>query len=237
MNADANLRRQGFVTGQMAQEEGVIKFRLQFARRPPLPESAVGHINRWRRRLHDAHLIGKDPRRYGGFGFGNISGRVGPWNALPHLRRFLITGSQTGGEADLGSEHYALVMEAHPDRNLIVAEGPLRPSSESMTHAALYAHDARIRVVMHVHAPVLWRMASVLGLPETGADIQYGSPEMAREVCRLATEMGTQACGVFAMGGHQDGLVAYGATAEEPGEQLLALNARALKLDGRSSPS
>lgn len=221
----------------MAQEEGVIKFGLQFTRRPPLEESVIGQLNRWRRRLHDAHLIGGDPRRYGGFGFGNISQRVGPWNALPHQRRFVITGSQTGAVVDLGPEHYALVVEAHPDRNLVVAEGPVRPSSESLTHAALYGHDARIRVVMHVHGPALWRMAPVLGLPATGADIPYGSPEMAREVGRIATEMGTHACGVFAMGGHEDGLVAYGATAEEPGERLLALNDRALEMDGRSSPS
>ncbi len=221
----------------MAQEEGIIKFKLRFERRPPLPESVIGSVNRWRRRLHDAQLIGCDPHRYGGFGFGNISQRVGPWNALPHLRRFVITGSQTGGVADLGPEHYALVVEAHPARNLLVAEGPVRPSSESLTHAALYAHDAHIRVVMHVHAPALWRMASTMGLPVTGADVPYGSPEMAREVRRIATDMDKDSSGVFAMGGHRDGIVAYGASADPPGEQLLALNALALKLDVRSSPS
>ncbi len=221
----------------MAQEEGIIKFRLQFVRRSPPPESVIGSVNRWRKRLHDAQLIGCDPQRYGGFGFGNISQRVGPWNALPHQRRFVITGSQTGGVADLGPEHYALVVEAHPARNLLVAEGPVRPSSESLTHAALYSHDAHIRVVMHVHAPALWRMASALGLAVTGADVPYGSPAMAREVRRLATDMGKHASGVFAMGGHRDGIVAYGGSADPPGKQLLALNARALKLEAHSRSS
>ena len=219
----------------MIQEEGIIKFRMHHTERRPLPESMIREVNQWRSRLFAAQLIGQDPSRYGGYGFGNISQRVGPPDTGAHPCGFVITGSQTGGIVDLTVAHFALVVEAHPDRNTIVSEGPVKPSSESMTHATLYALDHRLMSVMHVHAPAPWRQAQELELPMTRPDVPYGSPEMSREVRRLFAETDVYARGVFAMGGHQDGLVAFGTTAAKAGGRLLSLNERALELRARQS--
>ncbi|MDX1546565.1 MAG: class II aldolase/adducin family protein [Rhodothermales bacterium] len=209
-------------------QEGVIKYQLWFLERPPLPAEALSGIDAWRRLLFQTGLIGQDPARYGGYGYGNVSVRVPPLEAPPTWRRFAISATQTGGLPVLGPEHYALVRGCYPAENLIVAEGPGLPSSEALTHGVLYALDAGVRAVLHVHSPALWHAAAPLGLPVTRPDVPYGTPEMAGEVARLFAETDVRQRRLFAMGGHEDGLVAFGATAEEAGTVLLAALARAL---------
>ncbi len=211
-------------------QEGVIKFELWFIQTAPLPEEVLREINEWRRLLYLTQLIGRDPERYEGFGFGNISQRIAPFDAPPDERRFLITGSQTGGLPVLTGAQYALVRESHPEQNLIAAEGPILPSSESLTHGTLYALDDDLRFVMHVHSPELWRPAHTLGRPVTRPDVTYGTPEMSDEVRRLFHETDVRQQRLFAMGGHEDGLVSFGRTAEEAGTMLLNYLARAFQL-------
>ena len=98
-------------------------------------------------------LIGQDPNRYQGYGFGNISQRIGPFPAPLHHRRFAITGTQTGHLPELGPEHFAIVDVCIPLEGVVHASGPVKPSSESMAHGLLYDMDARTRCVIHVHAP------------------------------------------------------------------------------------
>lgn len=215
----------------MTQQEGIIKFALEFRPAPPLPAAALRETNAWRRILYLLHLTGRDPARYDGLGYGNLSQRLEPFDAPPAQRRFVISGTQTGGLADLGAEHYTTVLEAYPDENRLVAEGPLRPSSESLTHAALYALDASLRFVMHAHSPEIWRHAAALGLPLTDPAAAYGTPEMASETKRLFHDEKVRAGGIFVMGGHEDGVVAFGRTAEEAGTVLLLALARAFQLE------
>ncbi len=210
------------------QQEGVIKYQLWFLQAAPLPEEPLRELNAWRRLLYLTRLIGQDPDRYEGYGYGNISQRLPPFDAPPQARPFVITASQTGGLPELTGEHYALVRACYPAENVVVAEGPRPPSSESLTHGALYALDAALRFVMHVHAPEIWHRAAALGLPITRPDVPYGTPEMAEEVGRLYRETDVRTRGLFAMGGHEDGLVAFGRTAEEAGTVLLTTLARAL---------
>jgi L-ribulose-5-phosphate 4-epimerase len=210
-------------------KEGVIKFDLAFTEAPPLVHD-LRTLQAWRRLLYANHLIGQDPRRYAGYGYGNISQRVAPFEAPPHERPFVITGGQTGGLPELAQEHYVLVTACYPDRNRVVAEGPMIPSSESMTHGTLYELDDRLRFVIHVHSPEIWQAAAALGLPTTRADVAYGTPEMADEVRRLFRETDVAATRLFAMGGHEDGLVSFGETAEAAGTVLLACLARAYAL-------
>ena len=102
------------------------------------------------------------------------------------------------------------------------------PSSEALTHAAVYAQDAALRAVVHGHTPELWRHARALGLPVTDEAVPYGSPEMAREVDRLFRETDVRRHRLFAMGGHEDGVVAFGRSLDEAGSALLTHLARAL---------
>lgn len=192
--------------------EGVIKYRLRHRASPPLPWETIAELDGWRGILHRIGLIGQDPGRYGGVGFGNVSRRLGDG-------RFLITGSQTGHLATLGAQHYVTVERCDIAANTIQSHGPLPPSSEAMTHAACYAASPAIGWVMHVHCPELWRNASRLDLPVTPPEIGYGTPEMAEAVARLAGHHPLPL--LVAMGGHEDGIIACGATAAETGCVLI----------------
>jgi ribulose-5-phosphate 4-epimerase/fuculose-1-phosphate aldolase len=214
----------------LTQQEGVIKFDLTFTPEPPLPMQDLREINAWRRILHLLGLTGRDPERYDGLGYGNISRLLEPFDAPAPLRMFVISGTQTGGLRDLNEEHYALVTECEPERNRVVAEGPIRPSSEALTHGALYQADSSLRFVMHVHSPEIWRQAAVLDLPRTDPAAAYGTPEMAAETARLLGDEAVRSGGIFVMGGHEDGVVAFGRTAEEAGTVLVGVLARALVL-------
>lgn len=207
--------------------EGVIKFQLAFTPAPPLPAADLALINAWRAKLYQQRLIGQDAQRYGGYGYGNLSVRLAPYDTAPALRRFVISGSQTGDLAELGPEHYAVVTECYPQENRVVAHGPIRPSSESLTHGAVYALDAAIRVVLHAHSPEIWQAAAALGLPTTDPHTPYGTPAMAAEVARLFVETDVAQQRIFSMGGHEDGIVAFGETAEAAGDVLLAVLAAA----------
>jgi ribulose-5-phosphate 4-epimerase/fuculose-1-phosphate aldolase len=110
------------------------------------------------------------------------------------------------------------------EENIIKARGMVRPSSESLTHAAVYELDDEINFVFHVHSPQIWTRAGILDLPQTAADCEYGTPEMAIEVARVAG--GGE--GIFVMAGHEDGVVAYGPDAAAPGQAIIGLLARAM---------
>ena len=212
------------------QDEGVIKYRLDFTPSPPLTQADIEHINHWRNLLYRHQLIGQDPARYGGYGYGNLSLRLEPFEAVPALRRFVISGSQTGHLPELGPEHYTIVTECYPEENRLVAHGPIRPSSESLTHAAVYALDTKIRAVFHAHSPEIWQAAARLGIPTTRDDVPYGTPAMAAEVTRLYTTTRVAQQRIFSMGGHEDGIVSFGESAEQAGEILLAALAAATAL-------
>src|SRR5215212_6737997 len=144
----------------MSKQEGVIKFQMEFTPAPPLAAAEIAVINHWRAILYQKQLIGQDLARYGGYGYGNLSLRLAPFAAPPALRSFLISGSQTGELAELGPQHYTVVTECYPDENRLVAHGPIRPSSESLTHGAVYAFDSAIGAVLHVHSPIIWQRAA-----------------------------------------------------------------------------
>jgi len=215
-------------------DEGAIKFEAEH-REEALEERRFGELAcrlmAWREILAQTGLVGQDPARYGGFGYGNVSGRVGPPSAPRGRRAFLITGTQTSGRRCMGLEDFCLVERCWPTRNRVESRGEVLPSSESMTHGALYDLGPQIRFVFHAHSPVLWRRARELRLPTTERRVAYGTPEMAREVERLYRSTALPEVGVFSMGGHEDGIVAFGRDAEEAGGRLIRSLARARELE------
>ena len=158
-------------------------------------------------------LIGQDPGRYGNLDFGNISLRLNPQGS-----RFIVSGSQTGHVGQLSPEHYCLVVDASPGENRIESQGLIQPSSESLTHAGVYAQDSNIQAVIHGHSPEIWKHIAALKLPHTAADVVYGTVAMAVAVEQLFQSGNLGQAGLFTMLGHEDGVVAFGAT-------LQALNA------------
>ncbi len=201
----------------MADTEGVIKYQLEFTRSLPITAD-VQELNTWRSILHGLELIGQNPSRYLGYGFGNISCRA-PQNA----GQFIISASQTGAIAHLTSQHYSLVEYCDIDNNRVCASGSLPPSSEALTHAMVYQTLPSTQCVMHVHDPRLWRFGLDQGLPQTGADTEYGTLQMAREVRDLFSNSKLPELGVLFMAGHEDGLLSFGDSIEQAGARMVQL--------------
>ena len=199
----------------MPEIEGIIKYTLHYRPTAAVARPEVGQLTRWRTKLLDAGLMGQDPARYGGYGFGNISCRLPMEEDQPHRRAFMITGTQTGHKPVLDATDYATVQSWDISQNMITASGPAQPSSESLTHAVLYELDRHLRWVMHIHSVDLWRAAGKLGIPCTRPEIPYGSVAMAHEVQRIFAETEAATKRIFAMGGHEDGLVAFGQSPKE----------------------
>ena len=98
----------------------------------------------------------------------------------------------------------------------------MQASSEALTHAAIYALDPDIRAVVHVHDADLWH-ALIDRVPTTSRDISYGTPEMAREFQRLYEDTDFRVRGIAVMGGHDEGIVAFGSDISQAAERILHL--------------
>jgi len=207
----------------MSAREGVIKFALDFRPGPPPAAAQLHELNAWRLIFRQLGLLGQDPVRYDGLGFGNLSRRADDDQAPA---AFIISGTQTGGLERLDAEHYVKVWSCDPAHNRVVAEGPIHPSSEALSHGVLYQADPRIDWVMHLHSPAIFAAAKRLHLPTTDADAPYGSPAMAHEIRRLCPAAGWP--GLLVMGGHEDGILAFGATAAAAGGLAVQTLAAAL---------
>lgn len=216
----------------MTEQEGVIKYRLDHRWSDPPETALIRSLNAWRELLRKLGLIGQDPARYAGVGFGNLSRRqVNSQGA--RAPAFLISGTQTSHLARLEPKHYVWVRECDTRHNRILAEGPIHPSSEALTHGAIYAAAPELTYVFHAHCPAIWRHARVLGVALTAADVPYGTPAMAAEVRRLLAAAEVRRSGALAMDGHEDGVISFGPSAEAAGCAMLALLARALELTDR----
>lgn len=214
------------MTSTTAFDEGVTKFELEFVPAPPVPIERLRALIAWRAILWRLGLVGRDPARYGGVGFGNLSRRLSPPGVSPP--RFAVTGTQTGAIAALDATHFAVVTACDPKRNRVRAEGPIAPSSESLTHGMLYRIDPSIGFIFHVHSPDIWRARDVWKLPATGAGVAYGTPAMAAEMRRLKRRGALMRRRIVVMAGHEDGVIAFGRSADQAGLVLLRTLARAM---------
>ncbi|MEM7481232.1 MAG: class II aldolase/adducin family protein [Acidobacteriota bacterium] len=205
----------------MAHREGVIGFELDH-RRQRLADEDLSHGGRllvWRRILRRRKLLGQAAHRYEGLGYGNLSRRLPPWQAPPGERAFLITASQTSGLPDLTAEHWSRVAAWKLGGHSLVSVGEGLPSSESLSHAALYDRSPEVRAVFHIHSPPLWNYALAEGWPATLPSAANGTPELALALRELEAPW---PAGVIVLAGHEDGLLAYGRSEDEAGGKLLA---------------
>ena len=182
-----------------------IKFSCERAATRITSFAGLAELNVYRRKLLDLRLIGVDPN---GIGFGNLSVRDGATD------NFYITGSATGGIHELTVADCAKVVECDFERNRIRYEGSALPSSESLTHAAIYESDATAGAVIHCHDSKLW--AAVLNeAPTTSKAADYGTPEMANEIMQLFTRTDVQSRKIIVMAGHEAGVLTFGKDLEE----------------------
>jgi L-ribulose-5-phosphate 4-epimerase len=196
-------------------DEGYIKFESDWTKTAALNYAEIDDLIYWRKPLYAAGLIG----HYAdvGIGYGNISAR------LSQNTGFIISGTQTGHLQELDSSHFALVSKYDISHNIVSSSGATEASSESMTHAAIYELDDKIRAVVHVHSDKLW--VGLKGvLPTTNADIAYGTPQMASEFARLFSETEFPQTGLAVMAGHDAGLISIGSNLQEATERILVLH-------------
>jgi ribulose-5-phosphate 4-epimerase/fuculose-1-phosphate aldolase len=217
--------------------DSVTRFALEHERRvlePRLYAETLAALAAWREVLARLRLLGRDPARYAGLGYGNVSARLGPFGDVGRGgRRLLISGTQTADVPDLTLDQVCVVERYDVAAGQVWSFGPIAPSSESLTHAAIYDIAPAARVVLHAHAPEIWRNARGLGVAVTREGIEEGTPAMALEVQRLYRESTLASTGLVAMTGHEDGVVAFGASADEAGGILVRALARALTLGSR----
>jgi len=187
----------------MQETEGVIKYQLHHKPATFQATWDIAAINSWRTLLYQLELIGRQESRYQGYGYGNISQRT-------QGEQFLISGTQTGGIAELLAENYCLVEVADLMHNTLYSTGPCKPSSEALSHASVYAQDQRIQCVIHAHSPDIWHATEMLQLACTSRDVAYGTPEMAIAIANLIKSRQLQQQAVFTMLGHEDGVIAFG---------------------------
>jgi ribulose-5-phosphate 4-epimerase/fuculose-1-phosphate aldolase len=212
----------------VAEQEGVINFAYDL--QPP--DAAIAQdelsspLGSWRSIFKRLGIIGQDAARYGGFGFGNLSGRD-----PDKPGEFVISASQTGLLTSLQDKHLVRITGYNLDRFWVDAMGRRPPSSETLTHAMIYAADPRIGWVFHCHCPEIWRQAATLAIPCTDADVAYGSQEMVGAVAELLDKHQSRPL-LFATLGHEDGVFSCGPTARDAGGLLVSYLAKALAATG-----
>lgn len=211
------------------EQEGVIKYQLDYRHQKLDEKLAMTQLNAWRHIMYRLQLIGQHQSRYQGYGFGNISQRHSSYHS-----QFLISGTQTGHLADLTSDDYCLITEADPQANRITATGPCKPSSEALTHANIYLQNKKIQGIIHVHCPEIWHHTQHLKLAHTLTSVAYGTPEMAGAVEQLFQQHTWGDQTIFTMLGHEDGVVAFGENLQQAAMVLINCLSLAISLKLRN---
>ena len=182
-----------------------VKFTCERTNTEFTPFDGFAELNAYRRQLRELRLIGVDSN---GVGFGNLSVRDGA------TKNFYITGSATAGIPELTLADCAKVLAYDFERNWVGYEGSTIPSSESLTHAAIYESDAKVGAIIHCHDSRSW--AAILNqAPTTSKTVKYGTPKMAYEIMRLFRVTDLHSRKILAMAGHEGGIVTFGRDLEE----------------------
>lgn len=192
-------------------KEGYIKFSCEWIKDNPISVNQLKKINKWRDKMYHLGLIGCYDN---GIGFGNISVR------LNELNHFIITGSATGRFKSLNEEHYTKVTNFNLKLNSLICRGPIKASSESLTHAVIYQSDQNINAIIHVHNLSLWEKL-LDKVPTTSKNAEYGTPEMAEEMVKLFEHENTKDKKIIVMGGHQEGVISFGKDLNQAGGIIL----------------
>jgi L-ribulose-5-phosphate 4-epimerase len=192
-------------------DEGYIKYQCHWNKINAIAEEDIEELNQWRTRLYQLGLIGEYDN---GIGFGNLSVRLSPSQDL------IISGTQTGGIAELTTQHYTKVTDFDWHKNYVICEGLIKASSETLTHAAIYVAQPTVNAVVHVHNAKLWREL-LNQVPTTNPNCAYGTPEMAEEIIKLCQQPETQQQKIIVMSGHEEGILTFGKNLNEAGNILL----------------
>ena len=191
-------------------DEGYIKYNCIWKEIEVPHNFDLQELNNWRAVLKKENLIGLDNNE---IGYGNISIRY-------EGNTFIITGTQTAHLNHLSWSELSLVESFNISSNTLSCQGLTKASSESMTHGAIYSSNVKINSVVHIHSPYIWQhyQDDFLSTP----NVPYGSQDMAMAVknCINQTDLNN---GIIIMKGHENGVIAFGASLKEACLELLKL--------------
>jgi len=186
--------------------QGGVKFNCHWTQSGPvISDEQYEIINYWREILFNMDLIGAYEN---GVAFGNISMRIKGTN------QFFITGSATGEIPDLEPGHYVKVNSFNIDDNAVQCTGPLKASSESLTHAAIYLADTGANAVVHVHNIDLWNQL-IYKVPTTNPGMDYGTTGLAKDIPRLFGDSDVIEKRIIIMAGDRAGILTFGNDMDE----------------------
>lgn len=180
--------------------EGIIKFKANKINSDIIKNKEFMLINPYRKICFDKKYIGIGND---GIGYGNISIRSGNNN------EFIISASATGGISEMSAEDYSRVTSFSIDKNSLECEGKKLASSESLSHAAIYSSNSDIKAVIHIHNIELW-LEHKDKLQTTASNAEYGTVAMANAISSIVID--NKEHGIIIMGGHKEGILAYGNT-------------------------
>lgn len=196
--------------------DGVIKFKIEWEEKAAdFPETTS--IISTRQQLYSKKWIGFDQQHQ--VGYGNISCQTKD-------DKFLISGTQTGHIAEFKKEHLTEVMSYNISKNTLSCRGPVKASSESLTHAAIYSADSTVSHIIHIHHNKMWEYMLENNYLQTKEGIEYGTVEMAQEILRLFKEEDLALQQLFAMQGHHGGIFSFGEHFEQALNILFELENR-----------
>ena len=150
-----------------------------------------------------------------GVAFGNISMRIRGGN------QFVITGSATGEIPELEPGHYVKVNSFNIDDNAVQCVGPLKASSESLTHAAIYLADPGANAVIHIHSIDLWNEL-IYKVPTTNPSMDYGTTGLAKDIFRLFSDSDVIEKRIIVMAGDRAGILSFGHDMDEAVNVLMS---------------
>jgi hypothetical protein len=187
-------------------DDGVIKYQCHWLEKEANLHFDYSAIEVARTQMFKRNWIGHD-KNYD-VGFGNISQRL-------EDHQFIISGTQTGHLEQLSPNEYTIVTQYNIDKNTLTCEGPVKASSESLTHAAIYEQNTSIKCIVHIHQADFWNRLLTENKGITNPSITYGTPEMADEINRLFKEEDILSRPLIAMAGHLGGIISFGKNFEE----------------------
>lgn len=183
--------------------EGIIKFSYEFVSNRLPSTSTIEKLNEIRQKFWELKLIGMDKN---GISYGNISQRL-------TKSSFLITASQVGFKKTLKAEDYVIIQVADVELNRVWVEGIKQPSSESLTHYAVYKANPLANFVIHFHHKKLWE--KLFGIvPTTEFNVNYGTKELAQSIFEMISKSENKNREIVVLGGHRDGFIAYSSKAD-----------------------
>lgn len=194
-------------------DEGVIKYQCHWVDGEPVAGDRITDLMQKRDLMCSLGLIGVYEN---GIGFGNVSQRINNSN------QFIISGTQTAHLLNLKPEYYTVVTDFNIEENSLTCCGPVKASSESLTHAAIYYYRPEIMGIIHIHNFKLWQQL-MYKVPTSNKNVPYGTPQMAREMFRLFDEENLGVEKILVMAGHEDGVICFGQDLDEPANLLLKL--------------